>query len=816
MEEPVSTPKLPAPIFKAGPIQLTKDQVFSSSPAFATPAHPIQPREARPPPPAFAPQLKPTNAQTVLPIILPPQTLRPVAFRTLTKKHNLTITSSGLGALATFIGKYCGAGWREEGLAEKVLDEVAKQWKRDNGGLILDDGQDKRLKNILKCLEPCMSGGKLDTARLSRSNSSVGTLSRQGSIDNRPDVSRDDSQASFGISGLDVEDAEMDHDDTSHQDARAYLKVVSAFQQPRLAFSVAKKTLEVVTTAPSLLPPIQHRIAAFRNRYHLVHQRLMRNESFQTTTFSSTTGRSTFSRSVSSVTSVQGAYKITAISNLLGRSGTSHLLLGLLVHSAAGVLSLTDLTGSVVLDITLARPVPEDNAWFCPGMIVLTEGTYEDDGSNNSNLGSAGGVGGQIKGRFVVDTIAGPPAERREVTLGTGHNHKADATHTVAGAGYGWFDFLGTGSEKAIGNQMRRIQRRVLGHTTNPNTDLELPEDTTRRKTIMLGECNLDSPSTLSAIRAILNTYTSDSPLSHPLSIILFGNFASSASMAGSARGGDSIAYKESFDALAALLSEFPSLLASTTFVFVPGDNDPWASTFSAGAATVSPRQAVPELFTSRVRRALNNANNEAGPRKDNETPGEAVFASNPARISLFGPAEEIVLFRDDITGRIRRNAILFPKQPEAEDDEMDISHIQPFDSTNPDPEIETAASHIPSAPTTTNMKPQQPDRTTQMARRLTKLLLDQSHLAPFPPSIRPTLWDFSHTLNLYPLPTSLVICDAEAPPFCVTYEGCHVINPGAVLGSEVPGVARRKNGMARWVEYDVSRRKGEVREVVF
>jgi len=770
----------------------------------------------RPPPPVFAPQLKLANAQTVLPIILPPQTLRPVAFRTLTKKHNLTITSSGLGTLAAFIGKYCGAGWREEGLAEKVLDEIAKQWKRDNGGLILDDGQDKRLKNILKSLEPCMSGGKLDTARLPRSNSTIGSLSRQRSIDIRPaDVTRDDSQTSLGFSSLDVEDTEMDEDDKS-RDARAYLKVVSAFQQPRLAFSVAKKTLEVVTTTSSLLPPIQHRIAAFRNRYHLVHQRLMRNESFQTTTFSSTTGHSTFSRSASSLTSRQEAYKITAVSNLLGRSGTSHLLLGLLVHSAAGDLSLTDLSGSVVLDISSARPVPEDSAWFCPGMIVLVEGTYDDDGSNNSNLGSAGGVGGQIKGRFIVDTVAGPPAERREVTLGTGHNHKADAMHTVAGAGYGWFDFLGTGSEKAIGGQMRRIQLKALGHSlNNTNTNLELAEDTKRRKTIMLGECNLDNPFTLSAIRAILNTYTADSPLSHPLSIVLFGNFASSASMAGSARGGDSIAYKECFDNLAALLNEFPSLLATTTLIFVPGDNDPWASTFTAGAATILPRQGIPELFTSRIRRAVNNANNDAGTRKDSETqtPGEVVFTSNPSRISLFGPVEETVLFRDDITSRIRRNAIVFPKQPDDnEEDQMPFSHTQSLDdTTNPDPDIEIATSHIPSAPTTTAT-----GTTTPLARRLTKLLLDQSHLSPFPSSTRPTLWDFSHTLNLYPLPTALVVCDAEAPPFCVTYEGCHVVNPGAVLGCELPGVTRRRGGVARWVEYDFGRRRGEVRELRF
>jgi len=822
MEEPIPTPapaSAPAHIFRAGPLP-AKDLVFSSSPAFATPAHPIRPREARPLPavekPIFAPQLKPANAQTVLPIILPPQTLRPVAFRTLTKKHNLTITSSGLGALASFVGKFCGERWRQEGLAERVLDEIAKQWKRDNGGLILDDGQDKKLKNILKCLEPCMSGGKLDTARLSRSKSTASPLSRSDNLLSRPNVSRDDSQASLGLSALDVEDQEMEEDDAAQQDPRAYLKVVAAFTQPRLTYSISKKTLELNITSPSLMPPIQQKIAAFRNRYHLVHQRLLRNESFQTTTFSSTTGLATLSRSASNVASMTGSYKITPISNLLGRSGTSHLLLGLLVHSAAGDLSLTDLTGSAVLDISTARPIPDADAWFCPGMIVLLEGSYDDDGSNNSNLGSAGGVGGQIKGRFIVDTIAGPPAERREVTLGTGHNHKIDAIHTVAGAGYGWFDFLGTGSEKALGQRMRRVQRRVLGQEDNSVES----EDSKRTKVIMIGECTLDNPRTLEAIKAILNDQlSSGNPSDRPLTVVLLGNFVSAASMAGSEKGGDSIHYKEAFDGLASVLSEFPSLLSSTTFVFVPGDNDPWASSFSAGAATLLPRQGVPELFTSRIRRAINNANNEANLRKDIDTPGEAIFASNPARLSLFGPVEEIALFRDDITSRIRRNAILFPKAEQLDEgmaDENDISLIQPDDSDMPDPEIEAATSRVPIAPTTTTN--QNVDKATTIGRRLTKLLLDQSHLAPFPTNIRPTLWDFSHSLSLYPLPTALCVCDAEAPAFCVTYEGCHVMNPGRLLedSRSGDGARRRGGGLARWIEYDVLRRRGNVREMRF
>ncbi|OAX80804.1 hypothetical protein ACJ72_04858 [Emergomyces africanus] len=82
-------------------------------------------------------QASPTSS--ILPILLPPPTLRPLAFRVFTKKHSLTITASSLQSLATFVGKNCGSGWREEGLAELVLDEIAKAWKKRGGGVILDD-----------------------------------------------------------------------------------------------------------------------------------------------------------------------------------------------------------------------------------------------------------------------------------------------------------------------------------------------------------------------------------------------------------------------------------------------------------------------------------------------------------------------------------------------------------------------------------------------------------------------------------------------------------------------------------------------------
>lgn len=237
--------------------------VLSSSPAFATPTHPILSK-----PPAQlargdsltenAPFTRPqTRPASVLPILLPPQTLRPIAFRTFTKKHNLTLTASALSSLAAFIGKHCGSGWREEGLAEAVLEEVARQWKKGEGSVIVDAEKDSaRLKDILKTVEGGMVGGRVNAganvSALSRESTSTGggVLERMIS-ESRPNVARNESQDSIGMSALDVE--EEDEDCEGSKEVRGWVKVVSAFEQPRLTYNASRKHFEKCVHPHSLI-----------------------------------------------------------------------------------------------------------------------------------------------------------------------------------------------------------------------------------------------------------------------------------------------------------------------------------------------------------------------------------------------------------------------------------------------------------------------------------------------------------------------------------------------------------------------------------
>ncbi|KAL8930866.1 MAG: hypothetical protein Q9208_000407 [Pyrenodesmia sp. 3 TL-2023] len=778
------------------------DPIPSSS-AFGTPVHPIRPK-----------QTLNASSPSILPISLPPATLRPLAFRTFTKKHNLTLTSSALQTIAIFIGTHCGSGWREEGLAEKVLEEMAKAWKKNGGGVIVP-GEGSELTNILRGIEGCMVGGRVISQRnLSRQ---VTLLSEQGlptTHNARPSsLRRDDSQASLGLNALELQgEEEEEGEEMQSKDPRNWLRVVGAFDQPQLTYNATQKHFEAISKRPSLLPDPSRRTTLIRNRYQVVHQRLLRNEAFQTSTVAVSRAKS-LQRSSSEAVMPQQAYKLTPIANLLGRSGSTHVLLGLLGNSPTGTLILSDLTGSIPLDIQYARPVPEDGAWFAPGMMVLAEGLYEEEGSSaGPGLAGDGGVGGTIGGKFHVASLGGPPCERRDVTLGVRSTDKSG--NSIAAGGFGWVDFLGVGSERANGPTMRSLERKVWENQDSTSSV------SGKSRMIILGEVNLDSAKTLEALKQVLGVYAIEPAGQTPLTFILIGNFTRYAVLAGGGSGG-SVEYKEYFDSLASVLSDYPSILEDSTFVFVPGDNDPWASAFSAGAAAVLPKKGVPELYTSRVRRAMATANAEAEKVAGKKMKGEVIWSTNPTRLTLFGPAQELVVFRDDLSGRLRRKSLRFRKLEEPGDPKVssidragDIGltvdhHAEDTQGDMAvDQSIEDAESSLPEPKAKDSSNSEVPSDL-HMARKLVKTVLDQGYLSPFPLTNRPVLWDYGSSMSLYPLPSALVLMDPEAPPFALTYEGCHAMNPG-------PLVAPGKRGVAQWVEYDVRTRKGKMRDVRF
>jgi len=110
------------------------------------------------------------------------------------------------------------------------------------------DGDGTELKDILKNLEGSMVAGRIVAGKeLSRQNSlAMGSSQYADVLQTRLGIrtnllAREDSSSSFGMSGLDVEDEE----DESLLDPRRWLKVVDAFEQPRMTYNVGKKHFDL-------------------------------------------------------------------------------------------------------------------------------------------------------------------------------------------------------------------------------------------------------------------------------------------------------------------------------------------------------------------------------------------------------------------------------------------------------------------------------------------------------------------------------------------------------------------------------------------
>jgi len=171
----------------------------------------------------------PAPPPRVLAVEIPLSVLRPIAFRVFTKKHNLTLKSDALTLLCQFVGRKCGADWRDSGAGEKLLDEVARRWKRtEAAGKILVDGGEA-LKTVLKGMDVPAAADR--TPGLSRSNSALAEMGAE--------------IPSSMLMGGDVKMAEEERDEIEDGvDPAEFFKVVDAFDQPKIVYSALKKMFE--------------------------------------------------------------------------------------------------------------------------------------------------------------------------------------------------------------------------------------------------------------------------------------------------------------------------------------------------------------------------------------------------------------------------------------------------------------------------------------------------------------------------------------------------------------------------------------------
>lgn len=287
----------------------------------------------------------------------------------------------------------------------------------------------------------------------------------------------------------------------------------------------------------------------------------------------------------------------------------------------------------------------------------------------------------------------------------------------------------------------------------------------------------------LTALRTILQGYLTAGIT--PAAFVLCGNFCSTPFLFD---GSSTAAYTSYFNALAALLGAYPTIVRDSHFILVPGPTDPWSS-------DVLPRPPLPSAMTKALAKVPH-----------------VVFASNPCRIQYL--SQEIVVLRDDVMARMLRNCVLIKDEAERRDEERRRREEQ---------ERVLAEERARGVPEDELTKPSRTTLLEEYVRRcgrrdvrwadghqLVQTILDQAHLVPLPATVRPVLWEYDHALRLYPMPTTLVLADKYSP-YELTYElgsseapmACHVFNPGSFVA----------NGFG-WTTYSISDRKAEQSEL--
>ncbi len=587
-----------------------------------------------------------TKTPAVLLTELQPLNIRPMAYRIFSKKHGLNIKSNALKELADYLGAKFGAEWKGP-KALQFLEEVAKLWKSQNRGVFLEGEalvtvmREVTAKHSIK-KNTVQRDGNLDNFfgnKAERSDTVVDEVNTDMDMDTNVAINkRPPHPFRTGKSFIDSFSARTNSESEviteKPIDWQDYLKVIDAYSQPKFHYNHIRKTFEslprseVISSESKIKlfsnTSLKDGISLFSNRYYLTNDRLFRNEHFQAPQINAMSKYSFYGNSNSEdneIEDLRKSFTITAIKNLLGRNGQHFVLIGLLTKNMKGNWSLQDTTDRIELDLNQA--FPHDGYYYAPGSIVIVDGIYTGNG------------------KFVVSSIYHPPPERREKAI----------------EAYGYLDFLSVHKSAAAGNLSTFGGRIDMGLKKRLHL---LEKKYTKHKIVFLG-CNiyLDNLNTFDALKKVF-TKLSNNDDEPPVAIVFMGNFTSIPfypSTSSSSTTSSSSQYKDVFDSLATLLESFPRLTGNSTFIFIPGDGDPWSSAFTRGSTGTWPQKPIPSIFRNRINRIVR----------------KCIWATNPCRLVYL--SQEIVITRDDIGGRFRRHQVIFPQSliPDDQDANMTI-----------------------------------------------------------------------------------------------------------------------------------------------
>lgn len=314
------------------------------------------------------------------------------------------------------------------------------------------------------------------------------------------------------------------------------IDVISAFKVPHLQYKISSKTFVMMPAAgKSLHAPAESKIAMYRERFLLLQQRILRNPLFAPSMLGTGAGAGAGTGAGAGAAAGARAAEtlvLTPVSSVSSMEGTMYVL-GMLVQPEEDKLCLEDLRDRIALDVTGAITTP---GMFTETCMVLAQGKYR---ASDHTL--------------VVDMMGFPPPEKRvDSLLAMGRVDPLDVLQSPA--------------------EFTKV--------------LELQVKATDAMYVVASDVHLDVPEVMDNLRRMFKGFASAGVV--PSMFVFIGNFSSHPFGLGSA---DRAAYQANFQALADLISTFPTLHDGSHFTFVPGLTDP-------GASGVLPRPPLPKSFT--------------------------------------------------------------------------------------------------------------------------------------------------------------------------------------------------------------------------
>lgn len=756
------------------------------------------------------------HSSTTLPAQIQPVHLRPLAYRTLSKKYGLNIKSDGLAALAKFIGERFGIDWKKNSETVKFLELFAQVWKQQERGLFVDGQGTKevlaeiqeREKEKISTQRASSGGGKgngvavgapnhggskqsgldrfftkstglqpphrlaIDEAeRVDTSGSLSGHHEESGTGTTDQDTYPDDDNNTIRDS---IDSNAVKTGDDSHMEgieehgAETETEGEEKEEDDRLDWRDYFKIINATDPQKFTYDPVKKQFIfnpsasedkLTRHSMDIRLPKVMSQANLFPTRYYLTRDRLLRNEAFQNDDMFNPLSSMISLQKELANNGVS-----------------ADPTGSYMSITQIKNLLGRDGKNFLLLGLLVKSNTgnwaLEDpSGSVELDISQAipttglyfvpgcillvEGIYFTVGNKFHVTSITHPPGERREVTLDT----------------IGNLDFLGIRGNSSQ-NYVAKLDTEFKVRLHFLERELE-----DHRIVILGGDIFLDKLSTFDALKRVLIRLNDDPPIA----IVFMGSFTSVPVHASTSSRTVSYSsqYKNNFDTLASFLSKFENIVNNTTLIFVPGVNDPWSSLNGLGSAGLLPQRPIPSYFTKRMNAVCKHIK----------------WGSNPTRIAYL--SQEIVLFRDDLEARLRRHSVSFPmlgeeRQQRLLELEGKLQELDVDDKTKEIDKLVRSENQLPIE--------------VQQSRKYVKTLIDQGHLSPFLTNVRPIIWDLDYSLTLHPIPSTLIICDSTIPKFDVTYNGCKVINPGRFM------VKRR----AAYLTFKPSLRKSISEEVYF